>query len=166
MNWEIVASTGEWAGAIAVVATLFYLARQIQQQNQIARYNAWESIFQGFNQNNQLIASSPEVAELALRGINDPEKLSDSQSAQWLSLYRTYFNHMQRAYKAYQLGYLTDDEWGELARSFAAESKEPGPSKFRKGHEQFMPEFWSEIDNRYDDNFKVIDYRFVNERDA
>ena len=41
MSWEIVASTGEWAGALAVVATLFYLARQIRQNSvQIKLYSS------------------------------------------------------------------------------------------------------------------------------
>ncbi len=33
MNWEIVGSTGEWVGAFAVVATLFYFAKQIRQNS-------------------------------------------------------------------------------------------------------------------------------------
>jgi hypothetical protein len=30
MNWEMIGATGEWAGSLAVVVTLFYLARQIR----------------------------------------------------------------------------------------------------------------------------------------
>jgi hypothetical protein len=35
--WEIVSATGEWAGAIVVVASLLYVARQIKQTNEQSR---------------------------------------------------------------------------------------------------------------------------------
>ncbi|MFT6770697.1 MAG: hypothetical protein ACJARU_000899, partial [Congregibacter sp.] len=31
MNWDAFSAVGEWVGVIAVVVTLFYLARQIHQ---------------------------------------------------------------------------------------------------------------------------------------
>jgi hypothetical protein len=166
MNWEIISSTGEWAGALAVVVTLFYLARQIKQQNELSRYNAWESLFQGFNQNNQLVASDPDVAQLLLKGFDQPDTLSDAESAQWIALYRTYFNHMQRAYRAYELGYLTENDWKELARNFATDTRTAGGSRFRSGHEQFMSEFWAAIDQHYDESFEMVDYSFNREKGA
>ena len=36
MNWEVLGATGEWAGALVVVATLFFLAKQIGLSNRIA----------------------------------------------------------------------------------------------------------------------------------
>ena len=54
MNWEIVGSTGEWAGAIAVVATLFYLARQIQQSNKIASAQAQLALYESQTQSHYL----------------------------------------------------------------------------------------------------------------
>jgi hypothetical protein len=46
VNWEIVGSTGEWAGAIAVVVTLFYLARQVKDATAVARSAARQAISQ------------------------------------------------------------------------------------------------------------------------
>ena len=37
MNWDAVGAAGEWAGAIVVVATLFYLAGQVKQSQSMAR---------------------------------------------------------------------------------------------------------------------------------
>ena len=37
MNWDAIGAIGEIVAAIAVVATLFYLARQIQQNNRMSR---------------------------------------------------------------------------------------------------------------------------------
>ena len=36
MNWDAIGAMGEWAGAVAVVVTLFYLAMQVRQSNVVA----------------------------------------------------------------------------------------------------------------------------------
>ena len=33
MNWDVIGATGEWAGAIGVIATLVYLAGQLKQMS-------------------------------------------------------------------------------------------------------------------------------------
>ena len=158
MNWEIVSATGEWAGAIAVVLTLFYLAKQIKQQNEIARYNAYEALFQGFNQNNQLIGGDPQVAELVAKGLSSPDDLTEVEIVQFNAIIRTYFNHMQRAFKAYGLGFLFKDDWRELAKNFAADMTSPGGLKFKEGNKHVFPDFWLEIEANYDENYRTVDY--------
>lgn len=44
MNWTIVGALGEWAGAIAVVASLLYVGHQVQQNNRIARAEAYREV--------------------------------------------------------------------------------------------------------------------------
>ena len=44
MNWTIVGALGEWAGAIAVVASLLYVGHQVQQNNRIARAEAYRDV--------------------------------------------------------------------------------------------------------------------------
>ena len=79
MNWEVIGATGEWAGAIAVVATLFYLSRQIKiASNQIERqididlrnrmYSAYDPIYQGDN------------ADIFYRGLFKIGELTESEN--------------------------------------------------------------------------------------
>lgn len=63
MNWEIVGSTGEWAGALAVVVTLFYLARQTKQTNAISKSSKHDELIKQFFDLNRLV-----VRDTALRG--------------------------------------------------------------------------------------------------
>lgn len=44
MDWTIVGALGEWAGAIAVVASLLYVGHQVQQNNRIARAEAYRDV--------------------------------------------------------------------------------------------------------------------------
>lgn len=43
MDWTAVGAVGELLGAVAVVATLLYLARQVRQSNRIARAEAYRA---------------------------------------------------------------------------------------------------------------------------
>ena len=40
MNWDAIGATGEWAGALAVVTSLIYLAIQVRQSNRQTQSSA------------------------------------------------------------------------------------------------------------------------------
>ncbi len=48
MDWTIVGALGEVGGAIAVVASLLYVGRQVRQNNSIARAEAYREITMGW----------------------------------------------------------------------------------------------------------------------
>jgi len=45
VNWEMLGALGEIAGAVAVVISLVYLARQIGVSNRLARAEAWRASY-------------------------------------------------------------------------------------------------------------------------
>ena len=69
MNWEIIGSTGEWAGAIAVVVTLFYLARQIRQQNINTTATSTDSWLADYNNTVLELVRDPEFALIFRQGL-------------------------------------------------------------------------------------------------
>ncbi len=75
MNWEIIGSTGEWAGAIAVVVTLFYLARQIRQQNINTAATAMDSWLADYN-NTVLELTRDSFALIYRQGLTDFDRCS------------------------------------------------------------------------------------------
>ena len=68
MNWEAIGAIGELAGAIAVVATLFYLARQIRQSNAQGRRGELSATLQQISVARMAIAQDEDLAELILKG--------------------------------------------------------------------------------------------------
>jgi hypothetical protein len=79
MSWDFVTAAAAWAGAIGVIATLFYLARQIglaakQVEAQIiadvtARaFEAYDPIYEGRN------------AEIMFKGLNSANDLSEVEA--------------------------------------------------------------------------------------
>jgi hypothetical protein len=75
MNWDAIGAIGEIVGAIAVIATLVFLAIQIRQSNQsqresnvIARSEAVDRVFEQFTGFRRLLASDADVTRIWLAG--------------------------------------------------------------------------------------------------
>ena len=132
MNWEIVASTGEWVGAFAVVGTLFYLAKQIQQQNKVAEYSAWKSAMSDFSDFNRMFVDDVSKAELFIKGLENPDSLTDQEAVLFQMIFRLEYNGMLNLWKAHQTGNLPDDDWIGIASWFASELNMPGGVVWRK----------------------------------
>ena len=59
MNWEPITAISEIVGAIAVIVTLVYLARQIAMSNKFAEAEAWRSRFSEFTSLNAAYGVNP-----------------------------------------------------------------------------------------------------------
>lgn len=68
MNWEVSGAVSEFVGAIVVIITLLYVARQIRQVNAQGQASARFSFTEAYGQMNTAISSSKEVASLFRRG--------------------------------------------------------------------------------------------------
>ena len=62
VNWEAIAAVGQLVGALAVLATLIYLAVQIRQNTAAVATATYESAMTGFNDINVVVASHPSLA--------------------------------------------------------------------------------------------------------
>src|SRR5262245_29337855 len=108
MDWNAIGAIGQWVGAFAVVVTLFYLAQQIRQQNQISRYGALKDLLDGFNQPNELMATNAKLRSVFVNGIRDPTSLSDEESGEFSFTFRLYYNHMLKFQRAYLGGLIRE----------------------------------------------------------
>ena len=144
--WEIFGATGEWVGAIAVVATLFYLGRQIRQQNRTARYTAWQTLVREFMEHNKTYLGDAEAVSLRRRGYADPRSLSPEEFDQWDLLVRQNFNIALLTWQAHEERVISDDHWAQWARWYSAEFSTPGGRYWRENNVDTFPEFWHAID--------------------
>ena len=81
MNWEMIGSTGEWAGAMAVVVTLFYLAKQIRQSNLVGIAEAEREWYVGWADHLQNFTADEHIALSMQRGLADYSELTKAQQA-------------------------------------------------------------------------------------
>ena len=75
MNWEAISAIGQLVGALAVVISLIYLAREVRSNARASRLASMRSVSDAFNRWIQQLAEYPHLAELYYRGIHDFESL-------------------------------------------------------------------------------------------
>ena len=81
MNWDALGAIAELVGAIAVVATLTYLAIQIRTSRIGAASAATYSAMEGFSRWRANVMQNPQIAS-ALARANKSEALSDEEQLQ------------------------------------------------------------------------------------
>lgn len=92
MNWEAIGAIGETVGAVAVIATLFYLAVQIRQNNRNVeenirrlRLDAGTAAIESFSRYRAYL-SQADLAAIYLKGNSDYAALSDVERVRFGAL--------------------------------------------------------------------------------
>lgn len=70
MNWDAIAAVAEIIGVIAIIASLFYVAVQIRQNNVIARATIISTTNSDSMRMSELVAQDAELAEIFDKGTN------------------------------------------------------------------------------------------------
>ena len=96
---------GEIVGALAVVASLIYLAMQIRQNTrqismslESAKLAAFERTVESSNHAREILITNPEVADLFLKGLADYRNLPSSDKFRCNMLFRNLLSAFQGGY--------------------------------------------------------------------
>jgi hypothetical protein len=94
VNWEAISAIGQLVGALAVVISLIYLAREVRRNARATRHASMRSMSDAFTRWVQQLSEHPHVRELYYRGIRDFESLEGADlvgfSALMVALFRVY----------------------------------------------------------------------------
>lgn len=99
MSWEALGAIGELVGATAVLITLVYLALQMRQNTRAVRIAARTTLQEAFSGVADLLASSPEIAELYLKGCVDYRALSKIDRLRFSSVLQNYLFSIDMAHQ-------------------------------------------------------------------
>lgn len=125
MNWEAIGAVGEVGGAIAVVLTLAYLAKQIRSGTQAAvAATTWQAS-QAMAELHGRANARPDLADVWLRGLSEPETLSEDALPQFITLTAESFHLYEGLYRQWRMGYLADESWRPIARLIRRELQSP-----------------------------------------
>jgi hypothetical protein len=102
LNWDAVSAVAELVAAVAVVASLLYLAAQIRQNTRQSRLTAQQATVHEIGRALQAQAQSREWADLLLRGLRDLDALDRVEKTQFLS----HIGHILRVYESAYFHYL------------------------------------------------------------
>jgi hypothetical protein len=134
MNWEAIGAIGEIIGALAVVATLAYLAQQVRTQNRANEMASFDGLMDGFNQFNSMLATDKGLYRLFMTGLNHPEKLDDDEAGRFTALFRMHINSTHKIFEAYKRGAFPEQLWRDFAAQAADMWYSPGGRALSQGH--------------------------------
>mgnify|MGYP001825533351 FL=1 len=123
--WEIISATGEWAGAIAVVASLLYLARQIKLANDQSRAAARYSFLDAYGLANAAVGEDKHSAGVFSRGLRGAE-LDEGERMQFIVLAGQFFNTWGVMFDLHNEGQLPESQWKVVRTDMKGVLQTPG----------------------------------------
>jgi hypothetical protein len=117
---QLLGNYGEFVGALAVVATLFYLAVQVRQNSAQLRESVsatkaatMQAANESLIQLNITIAQSPELAAFHLISAEDFRGLPLVEQRRCTALHLSALRVFQHLFRQYEAGLIDRDEWEE-----------------------------------------------------
>ena len=111
LNWEAIGAIGQIVGAIAVVISLIYVAREVRSSahaTQLASRHSMEDIFIRWSQQ---LADNQNLRELYYRGLHDFESLEGADLVGFGVLMSGLFRLCEEAYYRHLEGHLDARVW-------------------------------------------------------
>ena len=154
MNWEAIGSIGEIVGAIAVVATLIYLSRQIGMARKESKVQGTYASLEYYANWRSHLIDNPDLAE-AVAQANRAETLSEEQTLRLTAfmddlIITSYVSHLA-SFEGNPLYHKSS----EVDYLIAFLQENPGMvshwDRCRKFAEKSSPAFLKEMDTREDE---------------
>ncbi|TXS94175.1 hypothetical protein FV139_11295 [Parahaliea maris] len=108
MNWEALGAIAEFVGGVATVVTLVYLALQIRQNTRSVRAATIANYREGTAGYSRMIAENAALADLTLRGHQDPESLTPCEYHRYTNAMVAMITNLQEAEEYEASGILSE----------------------------------------------------------
>ena len=146
MNWDAIGAIAELLGAIGVIASLMYLARQIRDGQRALRASSYQQfrqdIFQSMNQG----MNDPQTARAIRSGMANFAELDEEDAHLFTFWIHGAMHSYDNAYYQFRMGMLDDERW-EMHRADVAGlfTRNPGVAQWwrqtRGRRSTFSPDF-------------------------
>jgi hypothetical protein len=109
VNWEAISAIGQIVGALAVVISLIYLAREIRSNARAARVASMDTLVGWLRE-----LEHPDLSELYYRGVHDFESLKGAELVRFGVLLNQLFHIVDELYYQQLEGDLDPRVWREV----------------------------------------------------
>jgi hypothetical protein len=153
MNWDAVGAIGEWAGAIVVVATLFYLATQVKQSQKMEKAVAQRDLLQRVADWSQRLNNTADgTLDQFVSGLREYSEASVEVQACINAYVGEFIFITEAALNMSQDGFFSDGTWDGIEGAALALVRTPGGAQYW-GHAQLFigHEIVQHINNRLDE---------------
>ncbi len=147
MNWEMIGAIGEVGGAVAVVVTLVYLARQVRDSARQERRNRYVELNRDATKITDAIARDLELSDTFLRGMRDRTSLSQAEAARFAALMLNLFRAQEALFFYHREGGVDDWAAGSHKATLIDVIGAPGAQDWWAARRSwFAEEFQAEVD--------------------
>lgn len=125
MNWDAIGALGQVVGAVAVVATLLYVAREVRHSGRSLSISALRDTTAQWNHWSEMIATSTDLAEIVSKGNKSYDDLSETESLRYGAFVQSFFDNVD-SYRSLVIDYRMDRDLAVLTRIVSRRIKIPG----------------------------------------
>ena len=126
MNWDALGAIGDVVGAVAVIATLGYLAVQIRQNTRSMKVFSNQLTDSSAATFNSLISQDKSTARLFRLGSQDLANLDEDERVQFHFLMYQWFDFIHRCFQQHREGNMDESQWKGVAAGVPVILAEPG----------------------------------------
>lgn len=147
MHWEAVGAIGEIVGAIAVVATLVYLARQMKINTAAVNRSATQAVLTGRGEATRFLASDSEISDLLWKGAENPDGLSEAEWGRFFLIVGAITRPLELAFLDFEDGHMSEELWQGQRNTIEFWFATPGYRRWLEEYGQTLyPRFRQYID--------------------
>ena len=146
---QALGSLGEFVGALAVVISLIYLARQMVQNTTSVRAASFNSMVQNSIGLLEHSFRDSEFADFLHRAETDPTSLTRGERVRWDSYMTAAFRHFGNLVYQYRVGALDEQMWKSYQRTLRDHLESPAwETWFREHRHLFSRSLGEEVDTQ------------------
>ena len=147
MNWQMIGAIGEIGGAIAVVLTLGYLARQVRESASQDRRHQSAQLVRDANQLAEGLARDPILPGIFLRGLRDAAALDEEETVRFGAWMLNAFRTQEALFYFAREGGLHDFQAGSAQAGLKDLAAAPGVQTWWAARRAwFSLDFQTEVD--------------------
>ena len=141
MNWDAINAIAEAIAAIAVILTLIYLAKEVRHNTRSAEIAALRDTTAQWNQWSDMLATSPDLADIVARGNVSMKDLSEPEQLRYGAFVQSFFDNAE-SYRSLVVDHSVQKDFEILEAVVARRLAIPG---FR--------EWWSANQSDYSEEY-------------
>jgi len=149
MNWDALGAVSELVGAVAVVATLIYLAVQIRQNTASNQNSALQTVSSQYADWLSLIIENEVVAQIYRKGLEDSEQLTADEKMRFGMLLTLLSRAGDAQYHQYDTNAVPEEKWISTLNSFVGVLGKPGARTWWNRYgDSFTPSFQAVVNGK------------------
>lgn len=158
---------GDIVAALAVVASVVFVAVEIRQNSEAQVQSTTQSVVSDYIATLEKISDNPDFACLYVSGVQDYASLTGSERLRFSAFYMSLYYQLQEMHRLSEEGSVDADTWSGFRSILKETTRYPGVRQwFGSRRDWFSSRFQAYVDGLISDNTPIDDYLYRDEGDS